>query len=88
MLNSRWCEHGIEPVTDDPERTDQEVDVDQNGDVDASALTAVVDRLRAENVLVDAAGVAGDELVVVVPRSDGASALRTVEDALASVSER
>jgi hypothetical protein len=56
-----------------------------DGAVDASALTAVVDRLRAENVLVDAAGVAGDELVVVVPRSDGASALRTVEDALASV---
>jgi len=59
-----------------------------DGEVDAGALTAVVDRLRAENVLVDAAGVAGDELVVVVPRSDGASALRTVEDALASVSER
>ncbi|WP_256544882.1 DUF7523 family protein [Halobellus inordinatus] len=58
-----------------------------DGEVDASALTAVMGRLRAENVLVDAAGVAGDELVVVVPRSDGASALRTVEDALASVSE-
>lgn len=53
-----------------------------DGDVDSRALSAVVDRLRAENVLVDAAGVAGEELVVVVPRSDGANALRLVEDAL------
>lgn len=54
-----------------------------DGDVDAGALSAVVDRLDAENVVVDAAGVVGDHLVVVVPRSDGANALRLVEDALA-----
>lgn len=55
------------------------------GDVDAAALAAVVDRLRAENVLVDAAGLAGETLVVVVPRSEGANALRTVESTLESV---
>lgn len=54
-----------------------------DGDVDAGALSAVVDRLGAENVVVDAAGVVGDRLVVVVPRSDGANALRLVEDAMA-----
>jgi hypothetical protein len=56
-----------------------------DGDVDAAALSAVLSRLAAENVVVDAAGVAGDSLVVVVPRSDGANALRLVEDALAAV---
>lgn len=56
-----------------------------DGDVDAAALSAVLDRLAAENVVVDAAGVAGDRLVVVVPRSDGANALRLVEEALAAV---
>jgi len=56
-----------------------------DGDVDSKALAAVVERLAAENVVVDAAGVAGDELVVVVPRRDGANALRHVESALESV---
>jgi len=56
-----------------------------DGEVDPRALAAVVDRLAAENVVVDAAGVAGEALVVVVPRSDGPNALRLVEDALASV---
>jgi len=55
------------------------------GAVDSAALAAVVERLAAENVVVDAAGVAGDELVVVVPRRDGANALRLVESALESV---
>ncbi|WP_256307318.1 DUF7523 family protein [Halobellus litoreus] len=55
------------------------------GDVDSAALAVVVERLAAENVVVDAAGVAGDELVVVVPRRDGANALRLVESALESV---
>lgn len=49
------------------------------GDVDARALAVVCDRLAAENVLVDAAGVADDELVVVVPQRQGATALRHVE---------
>lgn len=49
------------------------------GDVDTRALAVVCDRLAAENVLVDAAGVAGDELVVVVPQRQGATALRHVE---------
>ena len=53
-----------------------------DGDVDARALSAAVDRLAAENVVVDAAGVAGDRLVVVVPRADGATALRLVEAAV------
>jgi len=56
-----------------------------DGDVDAAALSAVVDRLSAENVVIDAAGVVSDRLVVVVPRSDGANALRLAEAALAAV---
>lgn len=56
-----------------------------NGDVDARALSAAVDRLAAEDVLVDAAGVADDELVVVVPRRQGATALRIVESSLQEV---
>ena len=56
-----------------------------DGDVDPRALSTAVDRLDAENVVVDAAGVVGDRLVVVVPRSDGANALRLVEAALAAV---
>jgi hypothetical protein len=56
-----------------------------DGEVDARALTAVVDRLDAESIVVDAAGITGDRLVIVVPRSDGAAALRTVEAAVAAV---
>jgi hypothetical protein len=55
------------------------------GDVDARALAAVLRRLAAVDVDVAAAGVAGDALVVVVGRRDGATAVRTVEDALAAV---
>lgn len=55
------------------------------GDVDARTLSAVCDRLRAENVVVDAAGVADGELVVVVPRRQGATALRYVESAFESL---
>jgi hypothetical protein len=55
------------------------------GDVDAGALAAVLQRLGAAGVDVAAAGVAGDALVVVVGRRDGATAVRVVEDALAAV---
>ncbi|RDI70853.1 DUF7523 family protein [Halopelagius longus] len=55
------------------------------GDVDARALSAAVDRLAAEDVVVDAAGVADDELAIVVPRREGANALRIVEGALHEV---
>jgi hypothetical protein len=55
------------------------------GDVDAGALAAVLRRLSAADVAVAAAGVAGDALVVVVGRRDGATAVRVVEDALAAV---
>jgi len=55
------------------------------GDVDAGALAAALRRLAAVDVDVAAAGVAGDALVAVVGRRDGATAVRTVEDALAAV---
>ena len=55
------------------------------GDVDAAALGAVLRRLDAVDVDIRAAGVAGDALVVVVGRRDGATAVRTVEDSLAAV---
>jgi hypothetical protein len=54
------------------------------GDVDAAVCRATLDRLLLTPVLVDAAGVAGDELVVVVPRRQGARALRVVEETLSS----
>ncbi|WP_123619833.1 hypothetical protein [Halorubrum sp. CSM-61] len=55
------------------------------GAVDAAALAAVLNRLAAAEVAVAAAGVAGETLVVVVGRRDGATAVRIVEDALAAV---
>lgn len=55
------------------------------GDVDAGALATVLRRLDAADVDVEAAGVAGDALVVVVGRRDGATAVRVAEDALAAV---
>ena len=55
------------------------------GDVDAGALAAVLRRLDAVDVAVAAAAVAGEALVVVVGRRDGATAVRVAEDALAAV---
>ncbi|WP_144924731.1 DUF7523 family protein [Halorubrum salsamenti] len=55
------------------------------GAVDAAALASVLRRLAAAEVAVEAAGVAGEALVVVVGRRDGATAVRVVEDALAAV---
>ena len=59
--------------------------VTAEGDVDDDALAAVLGRLADRSVVVDAAGVAGDSLVVVVPEPDGATTLRAVEAALESV---
>lgn len=55
------------------------------GDVDAGALGAVCSRLSVADVDVEAAGVAGDVLVVVVGRREGATTVRIVEAALATV---
>lgn len=55
------------------------------GDVGARTLAAVLDALVDVDVSVAAAGVAGDTLLVVVSRRDGATALRTVEAALKRV---
>ena len=55
------------------------------GEVDAAALGHVLGVLAAEGVDVEAAGVAGDSLVVVVERRDGPAALRGVESALETV---
>lgn len=56
-----------------------------SGDVDAAALTAALGRLSAAGVDPLAAGVAGDSLVVVVGRREGATAVRVVEAALEAV---
>ncbi|MFB6127053.1 MAG: hypothetical protein ABEJ79_07160 [Halolamina sp.] len=53
-----------------------------SGDVDAAALGAVLARFRTVEVSVRAAGVAGQTLVVVVDRRDGATAVRLTEAAL------
>lgn len=50
------------------------------GSVGPAVLAGVLDRLRTAEVSVEAAGVAGDALVVVVERRDGPDALRLVED--------
>jgi hypothetical protein len=55
------------------------------GDVDAAAMAAVLGRLRADDVVVDAAGLVDDRLVVVVPSREGAAALRIVEESLGAV---
>jgi hypothetical protein len=57
------------------------------GEVDAAALAATLGRLRTADVAVEAAGVAGDALLVVVGRRDGARAVRVVEGALSAVPE-
>jgi hypothetical protein len=58
------------------------------GDVDAAALATVLRGLAAADVPVKAAGTAGDALLVVVNRRDGADAVRTVEGALGAVPNR
>jgi len=55
------------------------------GDVDADALATALSRLRVEGVTVQAAGVTGEGLVVVVDRRDGPDAVRAVESALERV---
>lgn len=55
------------------------------GDVDPGALATVLPVLEANDVAVEAAGVAGESLVVVVPRRDGPAAVQHVEAALAAV---
>ena len=54
------------------------------GDVDARALEAALGCLRTAGVAVEATGVVDGELVVVVGRRDGATAVRAVEAALSS----
>ncbi|MFA9415662.1 hypothetical protein [Natrinema sp. HArc-T2] len=58
------------------------------GDVDAVALATVLARLTVEELSPTAAGVAGDAMVIVVERREGANALRAVEDALERVGGR
>ena len=55
------------------------------GAVDAAALGHVLGVLAANEVSVEAAGVAGESLVVVVPRRDGPAAVQHVEAALETV---
>ncbi|MFB6295544.1 MAG: hypothetical protein ABEH66_01725 [Halobacteriales archaeon] len=52
------------------------------GDVDARSLETALGVLRVRDVPVEAAGVAGDALVVVVERGDGPDALRAIENGL------
>ena len=55
------------------------------GDVDARVLSHALSLLNANGIEVCAAGAAGDSLVVVVERRDGATAVRLVEAALGAV---
>lgn len=55
------------------------------GDVDAAVLERALSLLRTHGVDVDAAGVGGGALVVVVGRRDGATAVRLVERSLDAV---
>uniref|UniRef100_UPI003F4A09B6 DUF7523 family protein n=1 Tax=Natrinema sp. CGMCC1.2065 TaxID=3445767 RepID=UPI003F4A09B6 len=51
-------------------------------EVDAAAAAAVLERLGVEGIAPDAAAVADGTMVLVVDRRAGATALRTVENAL------
>lgn len=55
------------------------------GDVDAAALRSTLDALVLEEVSVRAAGVGDESLVIAVDRSDAATAVRAVENALERV---
>lgn len=55
------------------------------GGVDANALGYVLRRFAVEEIVVHAAGVANETLVVVVDDADGPSALRLLERALETV---
>lgn len=55
------------------------------GEVDPEALGAVCSRLAVADAESYAAGVAGETLVVVVGRRDGATTVRIVEEVLATV---
>lgn len=54
------------------------------GEADTIALGAVCSRLAAANIDAEAAAVAGESLVVVVGRRDGAATIRTVEAVMAN----
>lgn len=56
-----------------------------SGDVDTRTLGVVLQRLGAADVTPNAAAVAGDSLVVLVGRREGATAVRAIEDALEHV---
>ncbi len=56
-----------------------------SGGVDASACRHVLACLETASVVVDSVGAVAGDLVVVVPRRQGATALRVVEGALSSV---
>ncbi|WP_435358473.1 DUF7523 family protein [Haloarchaeobius sp. DFWS5] len=55
------------------------------GEVDTKLCARALGRLATADVAVEAAGFAGDALVVVVTRRDGANALRAVEQAAETV---
>lgn len=55
------------------------------GEVGAEALGTACSRLALADVDVEAAGTAGDSLVVVVGRREGATTVRILEDVLANV---
>lgn len=59
-----------------------------SGDVDAAALWTVLGVLAAHGIDPEAAGVAEEALVVVVPRRDGPEAVQRVEEALTAVPTR
>ncbi|AZH25503.1 DUF7523 family protein [Haloplanus aerogenes] len=55
------------------------------GEVDARALATALDRLAAVGIDVEAAGVAGDHVLVVVDGRSGGRALRVLESAFGAV---
>ena len=58
------------------------------GDVDARLLAATLDRLRIAEIPVVATGLAGESMIVVVPRREGPTAVRLIESTAEAVSER
>lgn len=70
-----------ESTSNGVDTTESMTAIHATGDVDSDLLATVLDRLRIADIEVEAAGVAADALVVLVPRRAGATALRLVEAA-------
>lgn len=77
---------GVSPADESVVDTDGQTALRVTGDVDARLLAATLERLRIAEIPTEAAGIAAETMVVVVPRRDGPTAVQLVEAAVDSIS--